>query len=117
MINYMGSLSRPEIVKPFTPRWVAKISEFDAIEVRPCAIVGRNSRGRKFVEPSQPEDASFWTVYGHYRPGGAISGVEAIQDFGTEKEAQQFHDRLMGNYPNLIRRYKQVKHQQYRREI
>ena len=46
-----------------------------------------------------PEEAAFWTVYGHYKTGG----VDAFEDFPAEGEALAFHDRLIVAYPHLSR--------------
>jgi hypothetical protein len=63
--------------------------------VGPCCVVGHDGTGGEFVEPCAPEDAHFWTVYGHYRTGG----VDAFEDFKTEAIA--FHNRLIATYPHL----------------
>ena len=58
--------------------------------------------GNEIVEPcdATPEEAAFWTVYGHFRTGG----VDAIKDFATEAEALAFHDRLIAAWPHLAER-------------
>lgn len=75
----------------------ARIWDFDALEIQPCAVVAIDTNGSEIVEPCQPEDAFFWTVYGHFRTGG----VDALRDFPTEAEAVAFHDRLIASYPHL----------------
>ncbi len=82
-----------------TPDWMRRIQEFDALEVAPCRVVGHDSLGNEIVEPCDdaPEEAVFWTVYGHLRSGG----VDAFEDFATEAEARAFHDRLISVYPHL----------------
>jgi hypothetical protein len=87
--------------KALTPWWMMKIRDFDGLEIQPCAVIGRDSKGENIVEPCDPERAAFWTVYGHYRPGGALGGVDALEDFPTEAEAQKFNDRLISIYPHL----------------
>ena len=80
-----------------TPDWMLNIRSFDALEIHPCAVVGHDSIGGEIVEPCEPEDADFWTVYGHYRTGG----TDDFGDFATEAEAIAFHDRLIAIYPHL----------------
>lgn len=74
------------------------IAEFDALEIQPCAVVALDDAGSEIVEPCHPEDALFWTVYGHFRTGG----VDALRDFATEPEAGAFHDRLIATYLHLV---------------
>src|SRR5580704_779967 len=92
-----NDISPIDAAKALTPRWMKSIRSFDALEIHPCAVVGRDSTGMEFVEPCKREDAHFWTVYGHYRTGG----VDAFEDFPTEAEAVAFHDRLIAIYPHL----------------
>jgi len=73
------------------------IQSFDALEIHPCAVVGNDSMGGELVEPCEPDDAHFWTVYGHHRTGG----VDPLEDFATEAEAVALHDRLISTYPHL----------------
>jgi Ferredoxin-like domain in Api92-like protein len=87
--------------KALTPPWMTKIREFDGLEVQPCTVVGQDALNHDIVEPCAAEDATFWTVYGHYRPTEGRGGVEALEDFPTETEARQFHDRLISAYPHL----------------
>jgi hypothetical protein len=79
-----------------TPPWMLSISEFDAIEVHPCCVVGF-ADGLEIVETCEPEDAHFWSAYGHYRTGG----VACLEDFATEAEAKAFADGLRQAYPHL----------------
>jgi hypothetical protein len=72
-------------------------NEFDALEIQPCTVVGHGGMNEELVEPCEPEDAAFWTVYGHFRTGG----VDAIEDFPSEAEAVAFRDRLIAAYPHL----------------
>ena len=77
--------------------WVTKIKDFDALEIHPCAVIGRDNKGTEIVAPCEPEQASFWRVYGHYRTGG----LETLDDFNTKAEAQKYHDRLIEVYLHL----------------
>jgi hypothetical protein len=45
----------------------------------------------------EPEDAHFWSVYGHHVTGG----LECFEDFPTEAEAEAFAARLRRTYPHL----------------
>lgn len=78
----------------------ARIWDFDALEIQPCAVVAIDENGSEILEPCQPEDAFLWTVYGHFRSGG----VDDLKDFATEEEAEAFHDRLIAIYPHLAQR-------------
>lgn len=44
-----------------------------------------------------PEDAEFWSVYGHCRSGGVL----CLEDFPTETEAHAFAKRLLDAWPHL----------------
>jgi hypothetical protein len=95
-------LSPIDAANALTPDWIRKIRDFDALEIAPCRIVGNDSLGNEIVEPCDdaPEEAAFWTVYGHFRTGG----VNAFEDFATEAEALAFHDRLIAAWPHLAGR-------------
>jgi len=92
-------ISPIELAKALTPGWMRRIREFDALEIAPCRVVAHDSLGDEIVGPCDdaPEEAAFWTVYGHYRTGG----VDAFEDFATEAEAVAFHDQLIAAYPHL----------------
>ena len=78
-------------------RWKEKIWEFDALEIHPCAVIGRDSSGAQIAEQCRAEEADFWTAFGHYRTGG----IDDFHDFATEAEALRFHDRLIAIFPHL----------------
>jgi hypothetical protein len=80
-----------------TPRWMQNIRDFDALEIHPCMVVGTDSLDNRIVEQCDPEDAHFWSVFGHLRTGG----TDDFEDFSTEAEATAFHDRLIAAYPHL----------------
>jgi hypothetical protein len=71
------------------------IRNFDAIEVHPCCVVGFADG----VEMCEPEDAHFWSVYGHHVTGG----LDCFEDFPTEAEAEAFAARLRRTYPASCR--------------
>jgi hypothetical protein len=83
--------------KAATPWWMARINEFDAIEVHPCWVVGNTSGGTKIIEQCEPAQAHFWSVYGHLRTGG----LDCFEDFPTEMEAVAFASKLRHAYPHL----------------
>jgi hypothetical protein len=86
-----------DVAEQLTPSWMRRIREFDALEINPCQIIEILQNGTEVVEPCDPAQADFWTVYGHFVTGG----VDAFEDFGTEAEAVQFRDRLLAAYPHL----------------
>jgi len=90
-------ISPIQAANALTPHWMRSIHDFDALEIHPCLAVGRDSDGTEYVEPCHPAQADFWTVYGHFRSGGA----DAFEDFATQAEARAFHDRLIASYPHL----------------
>jgi hypothetical protein len=94
-----NDISPIDAARAITPRWLLRIWEFDALEIHPCAVIGHDSTGRDIVETCEPQDAHFWTVYGHYRTGG----IHAFEDFASEAEAWDFHDRMTALYPHLAR--------------
>ena len=80
-----------------TPEWMREIRQYDALEIHPCRIVGRDG-ATEFVEQcDNPADADFWTVYGHCKEGG----VNAFEDFPAKAEAIAFRDRLIAAWPHL----------------
>ena len=98
-LRRVDTISSIAAAKALTPWWMEKIRDFDGLEIQPCAVI--DTACGKIEEPCEPEGAQFWTVYGHYRPGGEMGGVDALEDFATEAEAQAFHDRLIAVYPYL----------------
>ncbi|MDD5585330.1 MAG: hypothetical protein PHY92_00035 [Alphaproteobacteria bacterium] len=106
-----------QAAQSLTPWWMTRIQEFDGLEIQPCKVVGFASEDREIMAPCEPEYASFWTVYGHYKPVGACGGVDAFEDFKTEAEARKFHDRLLAVYPHLSGEKKQFSRQQPRKEF
>jgi hypothetical protein len=78
-------------------QWMRNIYHYDALEIHPCAVIGRDLFRRDIVEQCEPKEAHVWTVYGHLRNGG----VHDFEDFPTEADAIAFHDRLIGIWPHL----------------
>lgn len=79
-------------------------TRFDAYEIQPCRrYVDRDEPQVSFVEPCEPCEADFWTLYGHV-PG---EGAQAIGDFDTRQHAEEVFARITGcGYigPNSARR-------------
>jgi hypothetical protein len=94
MSNHIAFIDAARAV---SPRWLLKIWEFDALEIHPCTVIGNDGMDNPIVEQCEPEDAHFWTVFGHYRTGG----VDDFEDFATEAEAIAFHECLIAAYPHL----------------
>jgi hypothetical protein len=92
-----NDISPIQAAKNLTPQWMMRITDFDGLEIGPCAVIGHTDDGEEIAEQCEPAEASFWTVFGHLKTGG----VDTIEDFNTEGEAQKFHDRLMAVYPHL----------------
>lgn len=63
-----------------TPWWMMAVRAFDALEIHPCAEYV-DANGTPFVEQCMPEEAAFWTVFGHYWNGG----LDAFEDFPPKK--------------------------------
>jgi hypothetical protein len=91
------AISPIDAANAVTPHWMQNIADFDALEIHPCAVVDRDASGTEFIEQCEPEEAHFWTVYGHCRTGG----VSAFEDFTTKAEAIAFHDRLLATFAHL----------------
>lgn len=66
---------------------------FDDYEIQPCRrYIDMDEPQVSFVEPCEPAEADFWTLYGHI-PG---EGVEAIGDFDTRQHAEEVFARITG---------------------
>ncbi len=86
-----------KLAKEASPWWFETIQTYDGLELSAVAEYEDND-GFKFCERvDDPQEAQFWSVYGH-RPEG---GVECLEDFDTEQEASDFANRLLSLYPNL----------------
>jgi hypothetical protein len=73
-------ISRIDAAKAPTPDWMQNIRSFDALEIHPCAIVGHDSMGGDIVEQCEPEDAHFWTVFGHFAQVASMtSGTSPVK--------------------------------------
>lgn len=66
---------------------------FDGYEIQPCRrYLDAEEPGLSFVEPCEPHEADFWTVYGHV----AGEGVHAIGDFEDLGHAEEIVARITG---------------------
>lgn len=76
-----------ESVPPSLPR-------FDAYEIQPCRrYIDLDDPHVTFVEPCEPSEADFWTLYGHI-PG---EGAQTIADFDTRQHAEEVFARITGH--------------------
>ncbi len=82
--------------KKLTPFWMNEIHRFDAVEVHPVQEF-TDTDGLKFCEQCEPQEAHFWSVYGHLNEGG----LECFEDFDTEDQANTFAEMLLSAYPHL----------------
>jgi hypothetical protein len=74
---------------------------FDDYEIQPCRrYIDMDDRQVAFVEPCEPSEADFWTLYGHV----AGEGVHTIGDFDTRQHAEEVFARITGRpYPEPTR--------------
>ena len=87
-----------EKAKAMTPWWMMEIRRFDGLEIHPVRDLKADDPGDEtWCEPCEPEEAQFWSVYGHLVEGG----VECFEDFPTEAEARAFAEKLLEAYPHL----------------
>jgi hypothetical protein len=96
----LEAISPIDAAKALSPDWMRNIHDFDALEIHPCCVVGHDSMGSDIVEQCNPQDAHFWTVFGHLRTGG----IDDFENFPTEAQAIAFHDQLIAAYPHLAER-------------
>lgn len=68
-------------------------TRFDDYEIQPCRrYLDASEPDIAFVEPCEPSEADFWTVYGHI-PG---EGAQAVGDFDTRQHAEEVFTRITG---------------------
>lgn len=66
---------------------------FDDYEIQPCRrYIDMDEPQVSFVEPCEPSEVDFWTLYGHI-PG---EGAQAIGDFDTRQHAEEVFARITG---------------------
>jgi hypothetical protein len=88
------SISQKESAAPF---WFQTIQSYDGLELAPVSEY-EDKEGCRFCERvDDPQDAHFWSVYGHL----PVGGVECLEDFPSEQEAMDFANHLLAIYPNL----------------
>ena len=93
----MSTINPIDAAHSNTPNWMPEMRDYDGLEIWPCAIVGTTTDGRDIVEPCDPGEEEFWTVYGHRRGGG----IDAFEDFGQHDLALAFASRLLETYVHL----------------
>lgn len=91
------------------PFWMQEIQSCDGLEIHPVRDGHWNEETQgprpfsqdndleTWCEPCAPEEAHFWSVYGHLKTGGVL----CLEDFATEAEARRFAERLLAAYPHL----------------
>lgn len=88
-----------EEAKALTPFWMMEIQKYDGLEIHPVRELKSDdsASNETYCEVCEPEDAHFWSIYGHLIEGG----VECFDDFPNEAKARTFAQRLLEVYPNL----------------
>jgi hypothetical protein len=72
-----------------------KITDFDTLDISGIKIF---RQGRKtFHEQCEPDEADYWSVFGHLRRGG----LDDFRDFRTQAQAEKYHHQLLKRYPHL----------------
>ncbi len=79
-----------EAAKKITPSWFTRIPDYDGLEIHPVRVY-ETREDKTFCEQCEPEEADFWSVYGHLIEGG----VECIDDFAAEAQAERFASQLL----------------------
>lgn len=90
----MDELSPIEKAKASVPLWMKEIHRYDGLEIHPCHELADDDGS---VEQCEPEEAQFWSVYGHLKVGG----VECFEDHSTEEEARKSAQQILAAYPHL----------------
>ena len=68
-------------------------ARFDNYEIHPCRrFIDPDEPDFSFVEPCEPFEADFWTLYGHV----SGEGVQAIGDFDSGEHAEEVFARIAG---------------------
>lgn len=89
------------------PSLTRDMERFDGLEIHPVADIFDETQGGFRPQDAaedetcfaicEPEDAQLWGVYGHLKEGG----IDSIEDFKTEEEANGFAELLIAAYPHL----------------
>lgn len=80
------------------PWWVRELPLCDGLEVHPvCDLYAGEDTDETCCEICEPEEAHFWSVYGHLQAGG----INCLADFDTRAEAYAFAKKLLDAWPNL----------------
>ena len=68
-------------------------ARFDDYEIQPCRrYINTDEPQASFVEPCEPFEADFWTLYGHVTG----EGVHTIGDFDSRQHAEEVFARITG---------------------
>ncbi len=86
-----------ELAKAATPSWMMDIQKYDGLEISPVREFKDAASNQTHCERCQPEEADFWSIFGHLTEGGA----EYFEDFGCEEDARAFAAKLLKVYPHL----------------
>ena len=87
-----------EAITRHLPWWMREIARCDGLEVHPVWDTQRDEdTDETWCEVCKPEQAHFWSVYGHLKEGG----VTCLEDFPTEQEALAFAEQLLQACPHL----------------
>ncbi len=78
---------------PVTPPDANVPTPFDGYEIQPCRLLRDTDEPHpSSVEPCEPFEADFWTLYGHI-PG---EGVMTVGDFDAREHAEEVYARITG---------------------
>jgi hypothetical protein len=102
-MNDDKGISPIDAARALTPWWMMWIKDFERVEVQPRKII-RYSHGSIYSMPCDKSEASMFVVCGVYRLHGQSGGYEVLQNFRTEKEAQDFHGTLEKTWPHLTKK-------------
>lgn len=75
----------------------ACIHAFDGLEIHPVRELTDETDGTRYCEQCTPQEAQFWSVYGHLREGGVL----CLEDFETEAAARRYAHNLLADWPHL----------------
>lgn len=81
--------STPVLCDAYKERQQFEAGLFDGLEIQPIASYEQED-GTTWCEPCSPEEAEFWSAYGHLKEGG----VFCIGDFATESLARAYAEAV-----------------------
>ena len=92
-----AAATTPPGTAPEAPHWREEISACDGLEIHPVHVVEIGEDGTAYCEQCEPEQARFWSVFGHLRSGGVL----CFGDFASASEARHFAHALLDEWPKL----------------